>query len=117
MLFVLPLTAAAQTQPLRRLVYTFTWGTSSDLQMQNSGMTESGGTNGSGTSDFSGGAQDRGTISVNVIREQSDRGLVISVSEQAQGQRSALPVTCVVFGNTNMLCDPNGKVNAEEWVP
>lgn len=113
-LVVLPLNTSAQTKPLRHLVYTFTWGTSTDLQMQNSGMTENGGTTGSGTSDFGGGAQDRGTITVNVVREQPDRGLVVSVSEQAQGSRSAPATTCVVFGNTNVMCDPNGKVNAEE---
>jgi hypothetical protein len=113
-LFVLALGATAPAKPLRHLVYAFTWGTNTDLQMQNSGMTENGGTTGSGTSDFSGETQDRGTITVDVMREQTDRGLVISVSEQAQGQRSALATTCVVFGNTNVVCDPNGKVNAEE---
>jgi hypothetical protein len=110
----LPLNADAQAKPLRHLVYTFTWGTSTDLQMQNSGMTENGGTTGSGTSDFNGGAQDKGTITVDVVRERPDRGLLISVSEQAQGQRSAPATSCVVFGNTNVLCDPNGKVNEEE---
>ncbi len=77
-LFALPLSANAQTKPLRHLVYTFTWGTSTDLQMQNSGMTDSGGTSGSGTSDFTGGTQDKGTITVDIMREQPDRGLVIS---------------------------------------
>jgi len=113
-LFVLPLSANAQTKPLRHLVYAFTWGTTSNLQMQNSGMTQNGGTTGSGMSDFGGGTQDRGTITVDVLREQQDRGLVISVSEQAHGQRSAPATTCVVFGNTNVICDSNGKVNAEE---
>jgi hypothetical protein len=112
---LLPLEALAQaSKPLRHLVYTFTWGTSTDLQMQSSGMTEHGGTSGSGTSDFGGGTQDKGTITVDVMREQPDRGLVLSVSEQAQGERSALPTTCVVFGNTNVICDSSGKVNAEE---
>jgi hypothetical protein len=82
--------------------------------MQSSGMTEHGGTSGSGTSDFGGGTQDKGTITVDVMREQPDRGLVLSVSEQAQGERSAPPTTCVVFGNTNVICDSSGKVNVEE---
>lgn len=111
----LPAGASAQAaKPVRHLVYAFTWGTSTDLQMQNSGMTEHGGTSGSGMSDFGGGTQDKGTITVDVIREQPDRGLVIAVSEQAQGQRSAPPATCVVFGNTNVVCDPNAKVTVEE---
>jgi hypothetical protein len=112
---LLPLETLAQTpKPERHLVYTFTWGTTTDLQMQSSGMTEHGGTSGSGTSDFGGGSQDKGTITVDVMREQPDRGLVLSVSEQAQGARSAPPTTCVVFGNTNVICDSSGKMNAEE---
>lgn len=112
---LIPLAATAQApKPLRQLVYAFTWGTSTDLQMQNSGMTESGGTTSSGMSDFGGSNQDKGTIAVDVLREQPDRGLVVSVSEAAQGTRSAPPATCVVYGSTNVLCDPRGKVNAEE---
>lgn len=112
---LVPLDVLAQgAKPQRHLVYTFTWGTTTDLQMQSSGMTEGGGTSGSGMSDFGGGAQDKGTITVDVMREQPDRGLVISISEQAQGSRSAAPTTCVVFGNTNVICDPNGKMNVEE---
>jgi hypothetical protein len=112
---VLPLEALpAASKPTRHLVYTFTWGSTTDLQMQSSGMTEHGGTSGSGTSDFGGGNQDKGTITVDVMREQPDRGLVLSVSEQAQGERSAPPTTCVVFGNTNVICDSSGKVNVEE---
>ncbi len=113
-LFVPLETFAQAAKPQRHLVYAFTWGTTTDLQMQNSGMTESGGTSGSGMSDFGGGTQDKGTIAVDVIHEQPDRGLVVSVSEQAQGSRSAPPATCVVFGNTNVICDPNAKVTAEE---
>ncbi len=112
---VAPLEAFAQAaKPVRHLVYAFTWGTTTDLQMQNSGMTESGGTAGAGMSDFGGGNAEKGTIAVDVIREQPDRGLVISVSEQAQAQRSSPPATCVVFGNTNVICDPNAKINPEE---
>lgn len=113
--FVAPLEAFSQTaKPARHLVYTFTWGATTDLQMQSSGMTEGGGTAGSGMSDFGGGTQDKGTIAVDVIREQPDRGLVISISEQAQDRRSAPAATCVVFGNTNVICDPNAKINPEE---
>jgi hypothetical protein len=113
--FVVSSYAVAQSaKPLRHLIYSFTWGTSTDLQMQNSGMTENGGTSGSGIGEFGGGTQDKGTITVDVLREQPDRGLVVRVSEQAQGARSAPPAMCVVFGNTNVICDSSGKVTAEE---
>ncbi|MBV8148466.1 MAG: hypothetical protein JO092_05185 [Candidatus Eremiobacteraeota bacterium] len=107
-----PQTAAA---PLRHLVYSFTWGNSNDTQMSNSGMNASGGTAGSGMEDFGGTAADKGTIVVDVLREQTDSGLVVSVSEQAQTRRSAPPATCVVYSDTTVLCDPNKQINAEEF--
>jgi hypothetical protein len=111
-----PSAALAQTSPpLRHLVYSFTWGNSNDTQMQNSGMNESGGTAGSGMQDFGGGVADKGTVSVDVVREQTDTGLVVSISEQAQGTRSAPPATCVVYSDTTVICDPNKRINAEEY--
>ena len=35
-------------------------------------------------------------------------------SERAQDTRSAVAATCVVFGNTDVVCDPNAKINYEE---
>ena len=102
-----PAPAAA---PIRHLVYSFTYGTSTDLEIHDSGI----GGGGSGTSNFSGGVGDQGTIAVDVIREQPDHGLVVSVSENAQHDRSAPAATCVVYGNTTAICDPNKKVNEEE---
>jgi len=113
-----PITGLAQSgpaRPLRHLVYTFTWGTSTDLEEHNSGFGAGGtGSASSGISDYNSGSQDKGTIQVDVLREQPDHGLVVSVSEQAQTLRSAPAATCVVFGNTTVICDPSGKVNVEE---
>jgi len=64
---------------------------------------------GSGTSNFSGGAGDQGTIAVDVIREQPDHGLVVSVSENAQHDRSAPAATCVVYRQHTAICDPTRK--------
>jgi co-chaperonin GroES (HSP10) len=120
-LVLLPCQAAAQNAaaqnaaPQRRLVYGFTWGTNNDTQMQNSGMSEQGGTAGSGMQDFNGSASDKGTITVDVTREQPDSGLVVSISEQAQTRRSSPPATCVVYGDTTVICDPNKHINAEEY--
>lgn len=68
----------------------------------------------SGMVDNTGGSSDKGTIVVDVVREQPDSGLVIVVSEQGQETRKAPPATCVVFNDTTTICDPNQKVTAEE---
>jgi hypothetical protein len=114
--------------PLRHLVYTFTWGTSNSTEVHTSGMGDgSAGSSGmsvgaptssgsaSGLSSFNASTNDKGTITVDVLREQpADHGLVVTVSEQAQDNRSAAAATCVVFGNTDVICDPNAKINYEE---
>lgn len=117
---VLPVSTLAQTvKPVRHLVYAFTWGATTDLEMNTAGFADDGDnmrSNGapSGMSDSTAETDDKGTITVDVIGERPDRGLVVSVSEQAQGRRSAPAATCVVFGNTNMICDRNARVNPEE---
>ncbi|HKE37425.1 MAG TPA: hypothetical protein VKB39_08330 [Candidatus Baltobacteraceae bacterium] len=117
---LLPITASAATTmtgapPQRHLVYAFTYGVSTDTQMHTSGIAENGsGGAASGMVDNTGGSSDKGTIVVDVVREQPDSGLVIVVSEQGQATRKAPPATCVVFSDTTTICDPNQKVTAEE---
>jgi hypothetical protein len=111
---------AASSAPLRTLVYSFTYGVQGDLTVhseQGVGQPVPGGeaTSGSGISqDYSGEINDKGTITVNVIREQPDTGLIVSVSEQAEQTRKADAATCVVYGTTNVICDPNKTINSEE---
>lgn len=62
--------------PARHLVYAFTWGATTDLEVHTAGFAEDGinaRTFGepSGMSDSTGGTEDKGTITVNVIREQA----------------------------------------------
>ncbi|MEO6834632.1 MAG: hypothetical protein ABI231_01820 [Candidatus Tumulicola sp.] len=112
--FVAAVAADAATAP-RHLVYSFTYGTQTDLEVKSSGIGAGGGASGSsGSSDFTGGVGDQGTITVDVVAEQPDKGLVIKVSEQAQKTRSAGAATCVVYGSTGVICDPNATVNPEE---
>lgn len=112
--------AAAPAAPIRHLVYTFTWGTTSNTETHVSGMQDSGnpmhsqGGSASGVVNEGSGNSDKGTITVDVMREQPDHGLVVSISEQARDSRSARPATCVVFGNTQVICDSAAKINAEE---
>jgi hypothetical protein len=108
-------TSPGATTAPRHLVYAFTWGTQSDLQVHSSGVDSGpGASGGSGMTDFTGGLGDQGTITVDVLSEQPDKGLVIKVSEQAQRTRSAAAATCVVYATTGVICDPNASVNPEE---
>jgi hypothetical protein len=113
--------AIAVTQNVRHLVYNFTYTNSTDLTQHTSGIngqddhTGFGGSQpASGVKDYKTGGGDRGTIVVDVTRVQPDTGLVVEVSEQANDTRSAQPATCVVYGNTTVVCDANKVVNAEE---
>lgn len=92
----------------RTLVYSFTF----DAQ-QTGEVTNDPGT--SGAHDYSGNLNDSGQITVNVQREQADRGLVLTISEHGSNGRNAGAATCVVYGNTNIICDPNATVNSEEF--
>ena len=112
--------ATSPNAPLRHLVYSFTYGAQGDLTVhsdQGVGYAQAGGqaTSGSGiVQDYNGTMQDKGTITVDVMREQPDTGLVVKISEQAENTRKADPATCVVYGSTNMICDPNATINSEE---
>ena len=120
---ILPIAALAQTStaPERHLVYAFTWGLSNDTQVHTSGMGDTSNAVGSnytgsasGMADYTGGTSDKGTISVDVVREQPDTGLVVSISEQGQETRKAPAATCVVYSDTTIVCDPNKVVHSEE---
>jgi hypothetical protein len=115
--------------PLRHLVYDFTYSNSQTQTAHESGISngDAAPTKGMGgpgslaaAAPASGSAQstaatsDRGQIVADVMRVQPDGGLIISVSEQANDKRSALPATCVVYGNTNMVCDTSKQINTEE---
>lgn len=110
-----PALAVTSSPQVRHLVYNFTWGTQSDLQVHSSGISSGGSSGtGSGTTDFTGGVGDQGTITVDVLSQQPDKGLVVKVSEQAEKTRSAAAATCVVYPTTGMICDPNATINPEE---
>lgn len=115
-----PALAVTVSPQMRHLVYSFTWGTQTSREVLTSGIgggdpvKESGMSGSSGVADFTGGIGDQGTISVDIVSQQPDRGTVIKVSEQAQKTRSTPPVTCVVYPTTGVICDPNLTVNPEE---
>jgi hypothetical protein len=59
-----------------------------------------------------GGGEERrsGKIVIDVLREQVDGGLVLHVTED---DAAGGPVTCVTFGDTTVVCDPNRRISPE----
>ncbi len=125
-----PALAVTSSPTIRRVVYSFTWGTTNATEVHTSGLPDSasgsGGSGGmgavppsnsgsaSGISSYGGGTNDRGTIAVDFVRQQPDGGYVVSISETAMERRSAPEATCVVYGDLTVVCDPNKKITAEE---
>ncbi|MBV9719568.1 MAG: hypothetical protein JOZ77_09615 [Candidatus Eremiobacteraeota bacterium] len=129
--------AAVETAQVRHLVYAFTFDVRQTGEVTNDPGTPGlaldapgpGGLGADGTGSkssqttyadgngqtYSGHQGDAGTISVELVREQPDNGRVVNVSEQGRYGRNAAAATCVVYSNTYVICDPNAKVNAEEY--
>lgn len=112
---------AVRADTPRRLVYDFAYGSqqnvssrdASSIDVNDPGVASVHGT--SGISNYKGNLDERGTMTVDVLNRQSDGGLVVQVSEQGRGARSAPPAECVVYANTSVICDPNRTVNQEEY--
>jgi hypothetical protein len=111
--------ATAGTQ----LVYAFTYGAKQSVTardaadnaetMNPSSGYLNGGTN--GISHYGGNLEDKGTMTVTIMSVQPDKGLVVSISEQGEQYRRAPAATCVAYGNTRVICDPNKTVYTEEY--
>ncbi len=99
--------ARADTPALRHLVYSFTFESKQNGTVPNDPGT-------SGASTYTGNLDDTGNITVDVLREAPDRGLVVIVSERGDRTRTGEATACAVYGNTNVACDPSKKVNREE---
>ena len=56
-----------------------------------------------------------GTIAVEIVRPESDGGLVLRVSESgaATGGATGAAATCVAFGDTTVVCDPTKTISPE----
>lgn len=111
----------AETSP-RQLVYAFSYGSQqSTVQRGSQNMDVGSGSSPqqahvtSGNDYYGGALGETGTITVEIVRVQPDKGLIVSISEQGRGTRSAAPATCVAYGNTLVICDPNKTVNSEEY--
>lgn len=113
--------AARADSTLGRLVYNFTYSASQNVTARdtqnvedvNSNGNYSGG--GNGISHYGGALDEKGTITVDVVRQQTDGALVVMISEQGENIHRAPPAECVAYGNTNVICDPNKTVYSEEY--
>ena len=109
-----------------QLVYNFTYSSNQNVTARdapnnmevysttnNAATAITGGTN--GISHYGGNLNDKGTMTVDIVKQQPDGALVVMISEQGQDVRRAPPAECVVYGNTHVLCDPSKTVYTEEY--
>jgi hypothetical protein len=122
----LPIFARADTpSSMGTLVYYFTYDSRQQIAARDSSTpvesvdTENavlnGAPKGSGATEYTGDLNDKGTMTVDVIGQESDAGLVVKISEQGENFHRTPPTTCVVYPNTNVLCDPGKTVYNEEY--
>ena len=118
---IAPSAAHADTT-LGKLVYNFTYSASQSITARDSSTNVEGanaqglsGEQSNGMSHYGGALNDKGTMTVDVVKQQPDGALVVMISEQGQDVRRAPPAECVVYGNTHVICDPNKTVYTEEY--
>jgi hypothetical protein len=121
---VLALTTSAVSNPgstAQRLVYNFTYSSNQNTTARDSANPAEDYGNrgafaqGNGASTYTGALSDKGTMLVQVSSVQQDGGLVVSIAENGEQARRAPAATCVVYGNTHVICDPNKTVYTEEY--
>lgn len=119
-----PIFARADTAPAGQLVYNFSYSAKQNISARDSDQNVegvdtskdylSGGTN--GISHYGGTLDDKGTMTVQIVgKQQADGGIIVSISEAGENTRRAPAATCVVYGNTRVICDPNKTVYTEEY--
>ncbi len=132
-LIVAPSIARADATTMGTLIYSFTYSSKQSVTARDSsnnaatygtmlpgpeqragaGTGITGGNN--GISHYDGALDDKGTMTVQLLKQQPDGALVVTISEEGQNVRRAPPAECVVYGNTHVLCDPNKTVYTEEY--
>ncbi|HVN70273.1 MAG TPA: hypothetical protein VMU38_11570 [Candidatus Binatia bacterium] len=120
--FSLTTIAVRADTSLGTLTYNFTYSVNQNTTTRDSSTNVEGanaqglsGEQSNGMSHYGGNLNDKGTMTVQVIKQQPDGALVVMISEQGQDVRRAPPAECVVYGNTHVICDPNKTVYTEEY--
>jgi hypothetical protein len=113
---------ASALSTMGTLVYNFTYSTKQDTTARDSSTNVEGanalglsGEQSNGMSHYGGALNDKGTMTVALVKQQSDGALVVMISEQGENVRRAPAAECVVYGNTHVICDPNKTVYSEEY--
>jgi hypothetical protein len=129
-LLLAPSIARADTNvtPAATLVYNFTYSANNQISSRDSANpaqaygavnSSTGGNDftnpNSGQGHYEATLTDKGTMTVNIIGKQPDGGLILNISEAGENARRAPAATCVVYGNTRVICDPNKTVFSEEY--
>jgi hypothetical protein len=107
---------------LGQLVYAFTYSSNQNTTARDSStnaenVDPEGNYTGSnnGMSHYGGSLNDKGTMTVEVVKVQPDGAVVVNISEQGENIRRAPAAECVVYGNTMVICDPTKTVYTEEY--
>lgn len=109
---------------VQQLTYNFTYSSNQSTTARDSanpaedyagGGSHTGLMSGNGASNYNGSLSDKGTMTVQVLGKQQDGGLIVSITENGEQTRRAPAATCVVYGNTHVICDPNKTVYTEEY--
>jgi hypothetical protein len=116
--------AAADTAPLRHLVYNFQISNLTSQTVHTSGFEGGGDENANapgdnsggpaGVHDYRSGTSDQGTITVDVMQVQPDTGLVLRIAESGQNGRNSAPRMCVVYGTGSVICDESAGITTPE---
>lgn len=121
---VLALATIAASNPgstAQRLVYSFSYSANQSTNARDSANpaedynASHGLSGGNGSSTYIGSLSDKGTMLVQVLGQQQDGGLIVNITENGESTRRASAATCVVYGNTRVICDPNKTVYPEEY--
>ncbi|HEY1883867.1 MAG TPA: hypothetical protein VGG51_12590 [Candidatus Cybelea sp.] len=120
------LAVAAHADSPTTLVYNFTYSANQNINARDDANPAEayGAPNGNGNdlaqsngiSHYGGSLNDKGTMTVQIVgKPQADRGQVVTISEAGEQIRRAPAATCIVYGNTQVMCDPNKTVYTEEY--
>lgn len=115
--------AGAQTaKPLRHLEYHFNVGVRGETTVRDSGIgsgdhSAPGSTSNapaSGVGTVRTGIADTGTITADFMGMSGDGGAIYMIAEKGRDSRVAEPAQCLVYPNTNLICDQSKTVYDEE---
>ncbi|HLY01809.1 MAG TPA: hypothetical protein VKR56_04850 [Candidatus Cybelea sp.] len=108
----------ADTTPERTLVYNFSWSMD---QVVSAGGTDSESTSVNWSTApmdmryYGNAVNSKGTITAEIMGTQPDGGVIVSIVMEGQNVPAMSPATCVAYGNTAVICDPNKSVYGAEF--